>query len=150
MSEVRLSLKALVIDDARVLTIRCRDDRGDWYMLPGGGQLNGETIPQSLARECLEETGCQVTVGPLRFVRDYIARNHEFAHDSGDFHQVELWFECETHGDIVEPSMPDNMQVGTQWLDLDRLADYRLYPRVLKDILVTKFGPETVYLGDVN
>ncbi|MBW3590122.1 MAG: NUDIX domain-containing protein [Actinobacteria bacterium] len=150
MSEIRLSLKAIIFLDGRLLASRCRDHDGDWYMLPGGGQMYGETIPESLMRECLEEAGCHVEVGSLRFVRDYIAKNHEFADSSGDFHQVELWFECKLLGDLVQPTVPDTMQTGVEWLDLNQLAGLRLYPKVLREVLVAPPKSGVIYLGDVN
>lgn len=138
MSDIRLSVKAIIVEGGQLLALKCRDAEGDWFMLPGGGQGFGETVHEALERECREEAGCQVRIGPLRFVRDYIAKNHEFAESSSDFHQVELWFECELASGLGQPSAPDTMQVGIEWLKMDRLSAYRLYPKVLQDVLVAK------------
>jgi 8-oxo-dGTP diphosphatase len=152
MSGVRLSVKAIIVRDGQLLALKCRDDDddGDWYMLPGGGQSNGETVSQALERECFEETGCTIRVGSLRFVRDYIARNHEFAHSSGDFHAVELWFECELVSGPGAPTQPDTPQIGIEWLALSSIDSYRLYPKVLRAVLVGERSDTPVLLGDVN
>lgn len=63
MSAVRLSVKAIVVSDGRLLVLRCRDAAGDWYMLPGGGVSFAETVHQALERECLEEAGARIQVG---------------------------------------------------------------------------------------
>ena len=76
---VRTSAKAVIRQDAQLLTIVHGEGAQRWYSLPGGGQNRGETLTEALRRECREEIGCDVVVGPLLFVRDYIARNHEFA-----------------------------------------------------------------------
>lgn len=34
----------------------------DYYKLPGGGVKDDESYPECLARECLEEIGCQISV----------------------------------------------------------------------------------------
>jgi 8-oxo-dGTP diphosphatase len=151
MANVRLSVKAIITQHGRVLVLRNRDSAGEWYMLPGGGQEHGETIPAALNRECLEEIGSEVSIGRLRFVRDYIASHHEFAATDSGAHQVELMFECQLSSAPVLGTVPDAMQTGTEWLELSRLADHRLYPSALQRLLATNALPdEPVYLGDVN
>lgn len=150
MANVRLSVKAIVIKDDQILLLKCRDEQGDWFMLPGGGVGYKETTHQALERECFEETGYRIRIGTLRFVRDYIADNHEFAHDSNGFHQVELWFACEVISESSEPPVPDAMQVGVEWLELMHLDQHRVYPTVLKEVLTADPIEAAIYLGDVN
>ena len=73
-----------------------------YLILPGGGQEHGEALEEALRRECREEIGCEVVVGPIRFVRDYIGVRHEFALMQPDVHQLEIMFECRL-GEGVEP-----------------------------------------------
>lgn len=151
MSNVRLSVKAIITEHGRLLVLKNRDASGEWYILPGGGQEHGETVPAALRRECLEEIGSDVTIGRLRFVRDYIANHHEFADVEGGVHQVELMFECQlTSAPKIGPK-PDAMQTGIAWLELNALTDYRLYPSALQQLLACDAGTDgTLYLGDVN
>jgi 8-oxo-dGTP diphosphatase len=150
MKTVRISAKAIIIEDGRLLVVRNRDAEGDWYMLPGGGQEYGETLPSALNRECLEEIGTAVRVGRLRFIRDYIAEHHEFA-DEGDAHQVELMFECTLTSAPQRGGQPDAMQTGIDWINVGTLTQHRLYPKVLKKLLTGNMSAsEPVYLGDVN
>ena len=150
--QVRVSAKAIVVQDGRILLIRNLDADGAWYCLPGGGQAHGETLPDALRRECLEEMGCQVVVGRLLFARDYIADHHEFAKGDCGAHQVELMFECElapgctpTVGDE-----PDGMQTGVAWVELAALARCRFYPRTVGALLAGGIPSRVRYLGDVN
>lgn len=153
MRPIRNSAKAIIVRDDCVLMIRNVDAEGDWYLLPGGGQNPGETLPTALQRECLEETGALVEVGDLKLVREYIGRNHEFADHDGDVHQVEFMFEC-----AVDPSYtpttgatPDVYQTGVAWLPLSELARYRVYPSVLRRLLRSGIrGLSCDYVGDVN
>lgn len=133
--------------------MRGADAQGDYYLLPGGGQLPGESLSETLRRECLEEASAEVEPRDLRLVRDYIGKNHEFAEHDADFHQVELMFECSIRNpEAVKPgSHPDSNQTGIEWLDLSRIEDYRLYPSALKQRLsASGVTPGPVYLGDVN
>jgi ADP-ribose pyrophosphatase YjhB (NUDIX family) len=150
---VRISAKAVIVVDGRVLLLKHRDGEGDWYGLPGGGQRHGETLAQAVERECFEETGLRVRMGRLLFVRDYIAKNHEFAQEDGDAHQVELMFECTLAGGGVPRvgAIPDAMQIGVEWVDLVRLRDLRMYPRAMASLLAAGVrNGHPVYLGDVN
>ncbi len=149
--KVRLSAKALVVRDGRLLLMRARDRWGTYYLLPGGGQKNGETLADALRRECLEETG--VLAEPLRprYIRDYVGKNHEFARWDKGFHQVEIMFVCRYEGKKRTARVPDLRQTGAVWMPLARLEKIRLYPSVLKSLILPagRFrGP--VYLGDVN
>ena len=149
---VRPSIKAIIVRDAHLLVIANRSAAGEtFYILPGGGQEPLEDAPQALQRECLEEIGVGVRVGALLYVRDYIAKNHEFAHESPLFHGLELMFECSVE-EGLEPqtgSVPDEWQTGVAWLPLERLAELPLYRRALCELL-DRGNRSRVYLGDVN
>ena len=95
MNAIRNSAKAIIIKNGCLLTQKNIDSEGDWYLLPGGGQNLGETLEETLRRECIEEIGIDVSVGRLRYIREYIGKNHEFSEHGGDLHQVEFMFECE-------------------------------------------------------
>ena len=154
MLKVRVSAKAIIIDRNEVLFLAMRDDRGPYFLLPGGGQEHRESLTEAVKRECLEEIGAEVEVGELWLVRDYIAANHEFADLGLDFHQVELMFRCRlVDRDAAKlGTVPDKAQVGIQWLPLSQLACVRIYPSCLAAELVRLAAgtPATVYLGDVN
>lgn len=149
MNAIRLSAKAVIIQDRQVLVIQKRDAQGDYYLLPGGGQLPGETLPDAVRRECREELGAAVEVGELRFVREYIGSNHEFAEEDGAAHQVECMFDCALREQPGQPVAPDIGQVGWAWLPLATILTFRLYPLALRPLLGAAAGPP-IYLGDVN
>lgn len=149
MKPIRNSIKAIIIRDRQVLLIKNLDTDGFWYVFPGGGQNAGEDMLTALRRECFEETAISITVGPLRVVREYIGRNHEFSESDGDVHQVEFYFEC----GLVPGSEPrngemrDTNQVGVEWVSLDRLGSVRIYPKFFQKGLGDF---RAIYLGDVN
>jgi ADP-ribose pyrophosphatase YjhB (NUDIX family) len=153
---IRNSAKAIIIRDRRLLVIGKRDRDGLYYLLPGGGQLPGETFHDAVRRECREEIDAAVEVGPLLFIREYIGRNHEFAQTDGDTHQIEFMFACEVGGDYVEAHAghePDTGQQGVYWLELDHLMEHRLYPMALRRRLAAMprgSAADEVYLGDIN
>ncbi|KEZ48602.1 NUDIX domain-containing protein [Metabacillus indicus] len=151
---VRTASKAIILKDGNLVAIKKEDDQGYYYILPGGGQEQGENLHENLRRECLEEIGVEVDIHELVFVRDYVGGNHGF--DDQGFHQLDMMFLCTIKQGQPEPAagtVPDDGQVGVEWLPVEALRDYRLYPVTVRDeIMKLHLGekPEKVYLGDVN
>lgn len=149
MYPVRNSVKALIIRANKLLCIRKTDVAGAYYLLPGGGQEKNETFIDTLERECREELGAGVEVGNLRYIREYIGKNHEFSADD-DAHQVEFMFECRLleEPDPKAATHVDAGQEGVEWIDLGNQAGARVYPKVLVERLRT--GYRDLYWGDIN
>jgi len=153
MGRVRTAAKALIVREGCLLLNHCRDETGDWYALPGGGQREGETLAETIVRECREEIGAEVEVVGLRFVRDLIVANHGFTYLREAAHQVEHLFECRVPEDYVPACGPgpDDAQVGVVWLDGDTLARVRVYPGLVRAVLDPHRGAALpVYWGDVE
>ena len=147
----RPSAKAVIVRDDMLLVIVCQGFTGEFCILPGGGQENGEHLPDAVKRECLEEIGVEVEVGDLLYVRDCIAKHHEFVEHDPEFHGLELLFAGRI-ADDAEPVLgvaPDSQQTGVRWLPLETLEQSNLYPKVLRRVLARK-DRSKVYLGDVN
>jgi ADP-ribose pyrophosphatase YjhB (NUDIX family) len=151
----RVSAKALVIQDGCLLCSRNEDPGGIFHLLPGGGQEPFESLAETLRRECEEELGPDIglEVGDLVLSREYVGRNHEFAEEDADIHQIELMFACRVlrPENVGHGTLHDSMQTGVDWIPLDRLRDHRIYPSALRE----RIGPEGLrpgptYLGDVN
>ena len=151
MPHVRVAAKAIVIRDGRLLVTRNSEETSAFFLLPGGGQEHGESLPEALRREVMEEVGVPVEVHDLVLVRDYIARHHEFA-QVDDAHQLELYFRCTLLGDTLPANgpNPDIWQTGVEWLDLTAPEAARLYPKVLQSLLLEPDAPGPIYIGDVN
>lgn len=124
---IRCSSKALIHRDGKILLNRCADEvYGDYYSLPGGGQHTGETMHETLVRECLEETG--YTVKPVRFAAlcEAISPN--------TVHKMYHIFVCEiTDTERKTPTETDELQVSTDWVALEDLPNIRMTPHVLRD-----------------
>lgn len=150
---IRNSAKAIIIREDKVLLTKNQDEDGYFYLFPGGGQEHGETIHQALIRECIEEIGQQIEIGQLLHIREYIGKNHEYSAVDINIHQVEYYFTCkvitENH---QKPTNPDSLQVGIEWLPINDLLQYRVYPKQLREYIVKHFNNvrSPVYLGDVN
>lgn len=85
--EDRLTGKAVVFDQARNVAL-IGNSVNTFYLLPGGGIEDDETIEEGIVRECLEEIGCGVILRDgLGVVEDYRNRDKK---------------RCLSHGFIAE------------------------------------------------
>jgi mutator protein MutT len=92
-----------------------------FWEFPGGKCEPGETPAQATARECFEEIGLRVVVGPLRCVTTY-----RYPHGP-----VELFFhDCTTEDPGAEPAAGS----GFQWVRASRLASLR-FPEANEAVL---------------
>jgi len=152
VANVRVSVKAVIVVDGRLLVTRNQDEAGDYFLLPGGGQQHGESLRDALIRECREEIGADVEVHDVLMMRDFIGRNHSAAPRYHDFHQLEIFFRCTLLGELAPDggTSPDQGQIGVEWLDLAALNGQRIYPTALPSLLSGPMTGSPIYLGDVS
>lgn len=92
-----------------------------YWEFPGGKCEPGETPAQTTARECLEEIGLPIIVGPLRRTVTY-----RYPHGL-----VELFFhDCRTEDPAAEPAP----ETGFCWVPVEQLAALR-FPEANEVIL---------------
>ena len=135
----RKAARVLIIENQRVMVCHNQDALGDWYLLPGGGSLPGETLEGTAIRECQEELGIGIQIlGPIctHEVSWPIGSIPRFTRDS-PVHQVERIFLGVVFqgrpGTVVKG---DHAQVGATWLPLAGLQEIDFYPRALVPFLV--------------
>ncbi|MDX1756335.1 MAG: NUDIX domain-containing protein [Marinobacter sp.] len=144
--DIRNTARALIIRENAVLLLRKRGPgRGEYYTLPGGGQQTGETLEQTVARECLEEIDAEVCLQDLLWVADY------FRCRTTRRHVIEMVFRCDVPP-LYEPrngSQPDRYQVEVCWLRLDELERHTLAEPYLASAMASYSGQQAspVYLG---
>ena len=150
---IRSAARAIIVKDDSVLLVHMKNDDGDFFILPGGGQLHGETLVQTVERECMEELGIDISVGRLIYTREYIGKNHQFDHRHNNFHQIEHVFVCAILNDtgLGNGHEKDKRQVGYRWIQLNELSEYKVLPSPIKSLLQTNdLTLANSYLGDVN
>ena len=54
-------------DEQKILMVKQEHPERTVWMVPGGGIEEGETAAEAVVREMKEETGLDVTVGPMIF-----------------------------------------------------------------------------------
>jgi ADP-ribose pyrophosphatase YjhB (NUDIX family) len=144
------SAKAVILRGNKILLIRNIDEYGDWYCLPGGRQQFGETLHETLTRECKEEIGITPVIKNLMYVKEYIHGNHEFRDKGRNQHKIEFIFMCAVDDDAnpIFGSNIDDSQKEIVWCLLSDVSQLNIYPRRLKNIEKLLFTSHEVYWGD--
>lgn len=140
---IRNAAKVLIIKEDKMLAIKIRDGKEEWYIMPGGGQDAEELLPEAACREVAEELGLRVEVKDLAFVIEGL--------HGENFHRVDLVFLCEYKGEIEQAVLQsDTNQVGYDWLDIRTLNTCPLYPSKLRRPIMNLYEgkPYPVYLGN--
>lgn len=105
----RLAVRAVIVEDGRLLLVNAWARGSDLLCAPGGGVELGSSLPDNLKREVHEETGLEIDVGPPCLV-------NEFHDPDGDFHQVDVYFRASIVPGIERP---------TQWVDPEGVVSKR-------------------------
>jgi ADP-ribose pyrophosphatase YjhB (NUDIX family) len=139
------SIKAIIIQGTRLLTVHMRTPEGEeYYTLPGGKQRPDELMLDALKREVKEETGYTVEPKSLLFIREAFKEEK---------HRIEFMFICETVGDADPAALKyDTDQVGIKWLNIDNILHEELHPIDLRSIIKRHFLGKTtdIYLGEME
>jgi 8-oxo-dGTP pyrophosphatase MutT (NUDIX family) len=134
----REAVRALLVDAAgRALMMRWRRPGAEWWICPGGGVQDGETVEEALRRELVEEVGLQISdLGEPVHERTHIlpgSRHLRIQHDTFFVVRVDS-IEVAPTIDLVA----ENVE-GHRWWTVDELeaTDERYSPPELPELLRT-------------
>lgn len=118
---IMVRTRAVVFDEAgKVLVQHHSSSTLGFYRLPGGGVRFREKAEDCVVREVKEETGLDVAVTRLLWVRDFL--------EEGSHHSIELFFLASITGGAFTPS-PEGERVDLSFITLEELEKHVFYPR---------------------
>lgn len=123
----------IVIKDGKVLVMH-RINKGDEYwVFPGGGQEEGETLNQTAVREIDEETTVKVSAIKLLYHIIWDTGEENFfylcEYESGEPHLSET-------SEEYEQSKGSEQVYEPMWIEIDRLSNLKLYQLEIRDVFL--------------
>ena len=149
---IRNCAKAIILRDDQILTIKYEHGNGHYFALPGGAQVHGESLEQTLIRECREELGVDIHNLGLRFIREIIFESPVPEISGRILHQVEFIYECslDTNAFPIGGAQHDYGQVDCTWIPIIELENLTFYPKKLIEYLGRPLPKEIIYWGVVE
>ena len=109
----------ILIEDGKILLVVQSVTQSRHWSLPGGALEYGETLEHGLIREMKEETGLDVSVDGLLYIRDWIP---------GDSHVVHITFLVSRKGGRLGSGIGNEFATGkikqVKMVPLDELKTY--------------------------
>jgi len=131
-------VRAIIIKDNKILTIKRTKPEGIFWVFPGGGVEEGETNEEALIRECREELGVDVKIDNLFCEMD--------SKIPKTFGQREYFYFCEINGGKLGsgngPEFNDSSYVGKydiEWIYIGDLKNTNLRPAKIKDLIYDRY-----------
>lgn len=119
----KISLRAMIVNDEKVLIARDIDDVDLWE-IPGGRLHEGETLEAGLKREIQEELGVDCNIGPMVYSEQF----HQTR--DGSLHLL-LAYEVTLSDPTAEFHVDTHEVAEVRWISKDELPTYTLYGNCL-------------------
>lgn len=152
-NHIRNAVRAIIIEDNKILLCKYKDKDGIFYACVGGGQEVFEDMHSALRRECREEINSEINIGEMVFVSDLFLDFDSDSDDSERIHQIEHFFKCTVINSekICVGHKPDHCSIGIEWVSIEKLKEIRIYPNIFKDYIhIDGSLEDVVYLGLIN
>lgn len=134
--QFNLRVAGVCLHDDHVLLHQ--DDREDFWVLPGGRPLLGESSMDTVRREMAEKIAVAVTVGRLLWVvENFFDYRGERLHEIAFYYAMHLPAESpyqDVHAGFT--GYEGEISLPFRWFPLDRLDQIRVYPTFLVQGLV--------------
>lgn len=117
--QLRSRVNGILIENDKILMIKHLMGGGkEFWAVPGGGMIYGQSATDNLIREFAEETGLKISIKSYLFVHEYL---------SPPLHAMEHFFLVEKTGGILtvgtDPELTDEDQIinEIQWMSIQDL-----------------------------
>lgn len=138
----KLNVRAagVIIHNKKILVHR--DVNKNHYCLPGGRVEIGENSAKTIEREIQEELGKQIELtGYIATIENFFEMNESKYHEILFVHKVEFTNEEDKKIDYTLHNVEGKEYLQYEWLDLDKIEEYNILPKCVKEVLRSRDFP---------
>lgn len=121
---------AIIIQDNQILMVR--NHRDPYYYSVGGRVHLHETLEEAVLREVLEETGVPLEIEKLGFIHENF---FTLEHSGEVFHEISFFYYMKPVANFLQINASlteDGIEEKLEWIPLDKITEYSLYPEFFK------------------
>ena len=148
---IHISVRAIICYNDELFLCSNAGNHLPCWCLPGGGLEKGETLPEGMKRELLEEFGVTAEVGELLYIRELLDFDK-------NLNQIEFYFminnpEAFRSIDMSKAITAYEIESYT-FIDIDKLYEYNVKPEILSEIMPelkkNDYVQHIKYIGNVK
>ena len=149
VEDYKLNIRAagVIIHNNKILAHR-NLNKGH-YCIPGGRVEIGENSEETVKREIQEELRKQIEItGYVATMENFFEMNESKYHEIYFLHEIEFTNEEDKKINYTMHNEEGKEYLQYEWLDLDRIEEYNILPKCLKQVLKSKNFPVHVINDD--
>ena len=151
VEEYKLNIRAagIIIHGNKVLAERNMNN--DNYHIPGGRIEIGENSEKTIKREIKEELGKDIVItGYVSTIENFFEMDNKKYHELYFMNRVEFENEEDKKIEYTMKNIEGKDYLQYEWLDIDKLEEYNILPKCIKQILREKNFPIHVVNDDLQ
>lgn len=130
--KIRVRVSAIIFNNEnKILLVNHQKEGNNYWVIPGGGVENGETLEKALKRELIEELGIEIENLELAFVGESIQRRHV----------IDIYFRALSISNTIKFS-EEKILKGYGYFGMDEIMNMDFRPgavgKLIKNILAGK------------
>lgn len=142
VEDYKLNIRAagIIVHDNKILTHR--NVNKDHYCLPGGRIEIGESSAETIKREIQEELGKQVEITEyISTIENFFKMNGSKYHEIMFVHKIEFVDDEDKKITYDLKNIEGKEYLQYKWIDLNKIEEYNILPKCIKEILKEKKFP---------
>ncbi len=136
VDDYKLNVRAagVMIHNGKILVHR--NVNSDHYALIGGRVAIGENSADTVKREIKEEVGKEIEItGYISTIENFFEMKGSNYHEIMFVHKIEFINEEDKKIEYTMKNIEGKDYLQYEWIDLDKIDEYPLLPKVIKEVL---------------